>query len=99
MEIKPIIEKLRVFEARIQRSRESSKIDSRRSPDTKVAEISEEAKQIQRIRKMIDEMPDVRPEVEELVCKLTKEIEDGTYLKRVSGRDIVDKIIERLSER
>lgn len=100
MEIKPIIEKLKIYEAKIEKSRKDSKVvKSRVAEDKKIFEISEQAKQIMRIRQIIDEMPDVRSEVEELIEKLAKEIEDGTYLEKVSGRDIVDEIIKRLSER
>jgi len=100
MEIKPIVEKLKIYSTEIEKNRKNSKVSkSRVSEDKKFVQISEQAKQIQRIRKIIDEMPDVRPEIEELLDKLSKEIKEGTYLKNVSGQDIVQQIITRLSER
>jgi len=100
MEIKPIIEKLKVFSTKIEETRKDSKISkSRAVEDKKIFEISEQAKLFMDIRQMIDEMPDVRPEVQELIDKLAKEIEEGTYLEKISGRNIVDQVIARLSER
>lgn len=100
MEIKPIIDKLKVYSTNIEKNRRGTKITkSHASGDRKIFELSEQAKQIRRIRQIIDEMPDARPEVQELIDKLTEEIEDGTYLEKTSGKDIVEAIIVRLSER
>lgn len=100
MEIKPIIEKLEIYKAKIGKNRRGTKVDkSRQTEDRKIFEISEQAKQVQRIKQIVDEMPDARPEVQELIDKLAGEIENGTYLEEVSGKDIVDSIIARLSAR
>jgi negative regulator of flagellin synthesis FlgM len=53
-------------------------------------EVSGKAQEIQRVKKLVDNTPDVR---EELVQSLKERIENGTY--NVSGADIADLIVRR----
>ncbi|HZO91162.1 MAG TPA: flagellar biosynthesis anti-sigma factor FlgM [Chthonomonadaceae bacterium] len=53
-------------------------------------EISPAAYEVQQVKKLIDELPDIR---EERVRELKAQIESGTY--HVSGEDIADLIIRR----
>ena len=78
---------------RIQMGRASgsytSTVSGVETPASKV-EVSEEAKEVRRVTKLVNELPDVR---EERVQALKAQIEGGTY--NVSGEDIADLIIRR----
>ncbi len=53
-------------------------------------EVSSTAQEVQQIKKMVNQLPDVR---EDRVQALKAQIENGTY--HVSGEDIADLIIRR----
>jgi negative regulator of flagellin synthesis FlgM len=53
-------------------------------------EVSGEAQEIQRVKRLVENTPDVR---EELVQKLKADIESGTY--NVTGEDIADLMVRR----
>ena len=50
------------------------------------------------MREALDRMPDVRPEMEELMKELQQKLDDGTYLDEVSGKEVLAEIKKALIE-
>lgn len=100
MKINNILDRLSVYEARKAGKGEESKASKRTHGqiDRPIAEISDEARLIQRVRQILDQMPGVRPEVEELMKELEGKFNSGTYLEEVSGEDIIEQIKLELNE-
>ena len=67
----------------------TSTITGVETPASKV-ELSEQAQEIRRVTKLVNELPDTR---EDRVQALKAQIESGTY--KVSGEDIADLIVRR----
>jgi hypothetical protein len=100
MKINNILDRLSVYETRKGEKGQEPKASTRTQGKTNrpIAEISDEARLIQRVRQILDQMPDVRPEVEELMKELEEKLNSGTYLEEVSGEDIIEQIKLELDE-
>ena len=63
-----------------------------------IVELSAEARLVSRSREVLDQTPDIRPEVEELISEIQKKLADGSYLEEISGQKVVEAIKAALKE-
>ncbi|MDP6746033.1 MAG: flagellar biosynthesis anti-sigma factor FlgM [Candidatus Poribacteria bacterium] len=63
-----------------------------------IVELSAEARLVSQSREVLDQTPDIRPEVEELIAEIQKKLADGSYIEEISGQKVVEAIKAALKE-
>ncbi|MDP7281639.1 MAG: flagellar biosynthesis anti-sigma factor FlgM, partial [Candidatus Poribacteria bacterium] len=66
--------------------------------EKQIVELSAEARLVSRSREVLDQTPDIRPEVEELIAEIQKKLADGSYIEEISGQKVVEAIKAALKE-
>ena len=99
---RPDADRLTAYEtSKTERKKEAGKLDRNKrsnSAEKPIFDISDESRLIQQVREALDRMPDVRPEMVELMKELQQKIDDGTYLDEVSGQEVLAEIKRALAE-
>lgn len=97
---RPTVDPLAPYETRKVEKGQDAKSSKRPNSTSEgpIAQISEQAWLVQRVRLLLDQMPDSRPEVEELMKELQQKLEDGAYLDEVSGEKIIQDILQELKD-
>ncbi len=98
---RPDLDRLTAYETnKAERKKDARKLDHQRSNSAEkpIFDISDESRLIQQVREALDRMPDVRPEMEELMKVLQQKLDDGTYLDEVSGQEVLAEIKKVLTE-
>ena len=97
---RPDLDRLTAYEAsKAEMKKNSGKLDHNKrsnSAEKPVFDISDESRLIQQVREALDRMPDVRPEMEELMKELQQKLDEGTYLDEVSGKEVLAEIKKAL---
>ena len=99
---RPDLDRLTAYEtSKAERKKEAGKLGHNKrsnSVEKPIFDISDESRLIQQVREALDRMPDVRPEMEELMKELQQKLDDGTYLDEVSGKEVLAEIKKALIE-
>ena len=99
---RPDLDRLTAYQtSKAERKKEAGKLDHNKrsnSAEKPIFDISDESRLIQQVREALDRMPDVRPEMEELMKELQQKLDEGTYLDEVSGKEVLAEIKKALIE-
>ena len=96
---RPILDPLSAYESgKVEKEQDSKSSKRPQGPQEEgpIAQISAQARLVQRVRMLLDQMPDSRPEVEQLMKELQQKLEDGTYLEEVSGEGVIEQMLQEL---